>query len=251
MMPRRLHVLLAVAAVVALLGACGVPTDSEPMKIPQEAQAEIDNLAAELGAPEPAPTPIAVNFPNDGINVYFIGQENRLVAVNRNVESDTASAVLQSLLEGPTEAEREELGYSTAIDVELQVLGVDTLNATVIVDVASGSTLEALTGDEAKLAFAQMVYTLTELTPIASFQLKIDGERTGLPTDAGLNNPEEAVLRTNYLGCCAPPIEPTPTPIGTRVPVRSTATPLPATPTPDSRPTPTVGAATPVPTTDG
>lgn len=250
-MMRRLNVVVALIVMASLLASCGIPTDSEPVAIPDDQLTDL--LRGEFEVAAAAPTPVPVNFPNDeGINVYFIGQENRLVAVPRSVESETASAVLQRLLEGPTEAEREELGYSTAIDTELQILGVDTLLATVIVDVAGGSTLDSLTGDEAKLAFAQMVFTLTELNPIASFQLKVDGERKGLPTDAGLNDPEEAVLRENYAICCAPPIQPTPTPVqDSNAPVRSTPTPPPATPTPEVEPTPTVGAATPVPTADG
>jgi len=251
--PRRLHALLVVVALTLIASAvtsCGVPTDDAPVELADERLTEL--LATEFEAPAVAPTPIAVNFPNDFINVYFIGQENRLAPVRRSVESETASAVLQQLLAGPTEAERDELGYTTAIDAELRVLGVDFIEATVIVDIAGGSTLDSLTGDEAKLAFAQMVYTLTELAPIASFLLRVDGELAGLPTDAGVNDPEEAVLRINYDLCCSPPetVEPT-TVSDPDAPVRSTPTPPPATPTPtpDTRPTPTIGAATPEPTT--
>jgi len=250
-MRRLLLLVLPAIVLTSMLIGCGVPTDSAPAEIADEQLTEL--LAVEFESVASDPTPVAVNFPNDeSTNVYFIGEENRLVAVPRSVESETASAVLQTLREGPTEAEREELGYSTAIDPEMQVLGVDTRNATVIVDIAAGSTLDTLIGDEAKLAFAQMVYTLTELRPIATFLLRIDGEPTGLPTDAGLNDPQEAVLRTNYASCCAPPARATPTPVAdSDAPVRNTPTPLAPTPTPQNEPTATVFAATPIPTPDG
>lgn len=226
----RLVALLAILTTLAMtVTACGVPTDLAPEQIAAEdlpPDLQRDGVVPTEVAVDP--TPLPVNFPTNTATVYFIGEDNRLVAVERAVDAAiTKSLVLRFLLDGPTVDEREFEGFSTALDADLSVLSSDELGATVIVDVESGSTTEALTGNEAKLAWAQIVYTLTEIPKFASFRLLIDGEPQSLPTDQGVANPAEPVSRTDYQICCAPMAEDPDESVPVDVNARSTPTPIP------------------------
>lgn len=190
MRSRRLAVGLTVAAVLA--AGCGLPTDGDPQEL------ATDDLPSDLVAPaqdeDERPLPPSETVP---IDLYFdAGEETLVVATRDHPAPANLASVVRTLLEGPTEQERDD-GLSTAIPAEWTLveatLTVETGVGTV--DLDTGET--SLTGDELRRAFAQLVLTITELEGVDSIRFLANGEPTEVPIDDGTSE-DGAVTVSDY-----------------------------------------------------
>jgi spore germination protein GerM len=189
---RRTGVVLVALAV--LVGACGVSEDDEPRAIP------IENVPFDLVDPNvTGSTTAPASALTEAVPVYFISRASGqplLEPAEREVQdSQEPRARIEALLEQrPDEAETAD-GMTSSIPSETKLLSVEvTGDGTVSIDLSSD--LLAVAGQELVLAFAQLVYSATEVTGISRVQFRVDGRETNA-LDA--NGQERSVVsRTDY-----------------------------------------------------
>lgn len=241
-----LTIVLAIA--LAIAASCGVPTDGSPSLVAID---DVSGLAAPDNFAEATPTPEGTQLLTGLATVYFVNADNRLEPEQREVvlltDDERAKPILEALIVGPNEEERNILGLVTGLPDDIVILDVELKSAgSAVVNIADGSIRE-LSGDNFRIALAQIVYTMTELDGIESFRLLIDGEEQPLSTDTGITDAVAPVTRNDYAsyrpGQVAEPVDST---------VDSDADNQPLTdpdgdlvPTPEANPEPT---ATPLPT---
>jgi spore germination protein GerM len=163
-------------AAIALLGACGINTDSAPRDISGDRQQQL----AEVGRTND-------ETPAGGSRIYLVDSaaaaQNPVVrAVARNVNLE-AGALIGALLEGPTVSERARR-LRTAIPAGTALLGVDYDGPGLVTIDLSASILDAA-GDSLVTAVAQIVYTLGQLENIERVRLLVEGEERQWPTGDG------------------------------------------------------------------
>jgi spore germination protein GerM len=166
--------LALLVAIVALVAACGVPSDAAPRDIVDEA-GQVPR--------EPTPAPVGELGPK----VYFLGAETsagaeRLQPANRSV-APTPESVLNALLAGLT-VDEQARRWRTAIpgDTELHTAEVDG-EGTLVVDL-SEAFFQA-TGDFQVRAVAQVVFTGSEIEGVDRVQLLVDGQPQEWPRGDG------------------------------------------------------------------
>jgi hypothetical protein len=176
----------AAALLVAIVG-CSVRTQSEPQAIPED---DIPFGLTHDDRPEgPAAAPVGVETV-----VYLIGSDALVAAPRRASPPVTALEVLRILVEGPTDAEIAA-GIGTDLPADTAVLRVGQRDSVAIVDLGGG--VEALRTQGGINAFAQMVYTVTELPQFDRVVFRLDDRRIEVPTgDGGLTS--APVSRDDY-----------------------------------------------------
>ena len=176
-MSGRAHLIRAVTlvAVVALVGACGINTDSEPRDISGDRQQQ---LAVIGRSNDQAPVGGSRIFLVDGA-----ASQNPVVrAVAREAEPD-ADSLIRALLEGPTASERARR-LRTAIPAGTQLLEVVYDGPGRVTVDLSANILDA-SGDGLVAAVAQIVYTLSQLENVKGVLLRVEGEPRQWPTGDG------------------------------------------------------------------
>jgi hypothetical protein len=165
-----------VIAVLALLGACGVPAEEDPHAVV---------LPPPYGetATSPAPAPTTDDGPLT--KVLYLIRDGRLVPVVRPVETmPPLMDLLEDLAAGPVDAERQQ-GFTSALaagtpivdDVEL-VGGLATVALT-------ETGLEGLTGPTQQLAIAQIVCTLDAREDVTGVVFARAGQQFPVPRGDG------------------------------------------------------------------
>lgn len=153
--------------------------------------------------PEELPFPVARQPSAAGspaqsqtFTVYLV-RGNRLFAVPRRIQADlpVAEAAMRALLDGPTAAERAE-GIGSLLPPDVSVLGVSVSEALARVDL-SGEFQAPAPPELVALRVAQVVWTLTEITPVTEVAFAIDGEAVAVATEGG-NAVERPLRRTDY-----------------------------------------------------
>ena len=139
--------------------ACSISAQDHP--VPLE--------AAELPV-EPIPEEPAEGL--EGGGAVFLVADGRLQRVSRRVGGSVAAA-LDSLLEGPRETEVAR-GLRSAIPAGTALLGLRIDGDLIRVDLSEEFT--AIVGEEALLALAQLVYTVTGATSADRVVIWIEGE---------------------------------------------------------------------------
>jgi hypothetical protein len=151
---------IAAMAVVALaLSGCSIPLDDEPVIL------EGAGLPADAPAEEPAddaPEPTLV----------YLVEGDRLRAVPRPGQVSVVATVAV-LLEGPRAAE-VKVGLRSAIPAGTTVLGVSDEAGVTRVDLSEEFT--AIVGEEALLALAQLIFTVTSSASSDRVAVSIEGE---------------------------------------------------------------------------
>lgn len=183
---------LVVVTLAGLLISCGIQTDTAPQALNPDA------LPADLvGSEPPTPAPDAPEF-----IVYMVGPDEILTPVRRSVAfaaefRDQARNLLTVLFDGETDAERRA-GIETAINRSVAVQSVELADTGVaFLDLEAGSIVSGSVDDQ-ELAFAQIVFTLTELPEIDAVQFSIDDRFTSVPTDGGVSPPGVAIDRSAF-----------------------------------------------------
>ncbi|MEQ1787272.1 MAG: GerMN domain-containing protein [Acidimicrobiales bacterium] len=192
-MTRRL--LVAVLALLALAGGCGLSEDDGPQAIAPE------NLPPELLDPTPD-TSTTVPAGATTVTVYFIeqvGDRERLVAVEREVQNGTDPGDrVGALLAQPPSDEEAASGISSSITADTTLpsapVFIEARNE-IVIDLSS--EFVSIEGRELAKAFAQIVWTVTELESIDQVRFLVDGVETRA-LDAEGAEQEGAVNRAQY-----------------------------------------------------
>lgn len=153
----RKAVVLLVLALLAV--GCGLSADESPRTINSQ------DLPAELRLGQlPTPTPRPASESGPGTQQIHMVQNGRLVTVQRQIV-DTPEQLMEILLLDTFPEERAE-GIRSALDFQTRVQDIEfaELSRVVVVDLAPGSLNPS--NSEQRVAFAQIVYTLTSLDGI-------------------------------------------------------------------------------------
>lgn len=186
---RRLTALGVCLACGFAMWGCGVPDDGGPRTITESA------LPAEITDP-PTTTSTTADVATSVIDVFVL-DDARLAAVQREVVRPVeATAVLEQLLVGPSEEEREG-GLTTQLSSGWELRSVDLAGRTLVIDLGS-ETIEVLEGQTQRQAIAQIVFTATALAGIDDVLIQIGGNPRPLPTDDGEANGATPVDRDDY-----------------------------------------------------
>jgi hypothetical protein len=175
---------------VALLAACGVPTDQRPRAVQPP--------------PGPFPAPVTTSStPAAGRvseTLCFV-RDHRLVAVVRQVNAaPTVDAHLQHLLAGPTQAERDT-GLGSALPGAITAATARLSGTVAQVDVREAGD-EIGRSDEV-LAFGQMVCTLTRRRDVSAVSFARDGRPLEVPrADGSLS--QQPLTATDYTALLRP-----------------------------------------------
>jgi spore germination protein GerM len=191
---RRL--LAGLLALLALLGACGLTEDDGPKAIAPE------NLPPNLLDPNPGTsTTIAEPTGTDATSVYFLEEDRgevRLVEAQRKVadQADPGDR-LAALFAQPSEEEAAE-GIATSIPADTTLRAIPVLNEStseLVLDLSS--EFLSIEGPELPKAFAQIVWTVTDLDTVRQVRFLVDGKPIRAQ-DADGAEQDGAVSRSNY-----------------------------------------------------
>jgi hypothetical protein len=153
------RVALALLAIALLLAGCGVGTEHEAHQLD----------AAALPAPV------------DRANVYLV-EGDGLRLVPRLQASESVDGVLGLLLAGATPGETGS-GLRSAIPSGLELRSVHVIAQVATIDLDEG--FGALVGQDALLAVAEIVLTVTRLPDVAEVAISVGGRPLDLPAPAG------------------------------------------------------------------
>lgn len=183
--------LLAVAVAFVMLAGCGISVNDAPLAI-GDASLPDDLITTEL-----ADEPIVVdNLSN--LLIFMVGGDDRLVGVPRIGLSAPIGVTRQ--LELGTRTGEAEVGITTAISRSAGVASVDPVDpATGLwhVTLTEGNRV-AETQSEQVLAYAQIVYTLTELDGVDRLVFFDGEEPLAVPTNVGTAIPGQFVDRSFF-----------------------------------------------------
>jgi spore germination protein GerM len=192
---RRGLVLVVVVALLAALGACGVAENDEPHVI---AANEVPPGLLDAG---PSTSTSVASPTVQAVTVYYVIQEGeavRLQGVTREVErADRARDRLVALLTPPT-AEEARAGITSSIppDTELLETELNEADNELVIDLSD--SLFDIQGQGLRNAFAQLVWTATELPGVERVRFRADGEEFRAPDEEGVEQPG-AVSRSDYI----------------------------------------------------
>lgn len=160
-MRRRAGAVVLVALVAVASAACGVPKDSSPRAITAD--------KVPFGLLGPSTTKPGEAGASTGIlvDVWFLGG-GRLESATRTVPDIQPKTVLDALVKGV--ADGDPPGISSAIPQNTQVLAATIDNGTLLVTLSK--EIVTVSGPEQKQAFAQLVYTATEIPGVTGVQFR-------------------------------------------------------------------------------
>jgi spore germination protein GerM len=189
------HRALLVAVAVALLAACGLSENAKPQVI------DASEVPRELLAVSPSSsTTLAASPSTASATVYFLRVTDgvtHLVPVQREVADATRPGDrLIALLGAPT-AEEGAAGVISSIPSDTVLLDTDLDDTTQELTIELSRSLFDVQGEELRNAFAQLVWTATELTGIRRVRFVVDGQEYRAPDEAGIEQPG-AVTRSDY-----------------------------------------------------
>jgi spore germination protein GerM len=177
---------LGFVVVGVLAAACGVSTNGKPRPINP---AQVRDLVEASSTS----TPAANQNGTETIRLYFVCAAHIVEVTTKSQTSDPHS-VLDRLLAGPTQEDRA-LGYTTYIPPSTRLLALD-LTASGVLVLQLSKEMDALSGQSAKTAYAQLVFTATGTSDVkaVAFQTK-DNDLLAVPTDS-VN--KKTVTRSDY-----------------------------------------------------
>jgi len=207
---QRRSVLVGAIALLWVVSGCGIPLDSEPEVI------ATDDLPLSLQPPEATTSTTTTSIPTqltENVTIYLVDPgegEPDLVAVTRTIAVvdggiEIERLTLEQLLLGPTSEEQVENNLSTLLVpsgddpiavVELRRPSDDQLSVVL-------SEASAVEGGAGTVAFAQMVYTMTEFDGIERVRFLVLGpddteEFILVKTDTEEGDVDRAVSRDDY-----------------------------------------------------
>lgn len=195
--------LAGAAAALVVATSCGVPVDGAPTAFEPEQPTQV----AATPTPEPAETGL---FP-----IYLVDGNNRMQRALREVPSPpTITALINELIEEPTEQERER-NLVSLLPEETAFFAppfIDQETRTAELDFLSGTSLDTLADEALVAALAQLVWTLNESPSIDRVIIKLDGQPQSWPTDQEASTSGAPLTFADYDEFSPDFVEPTPTP---------------------------------------
>jgi spore germination protein GerM len=180
--------LAGLVASLAVLAGCGIPDDSKPREISREA------LPPELIDPSSTDTSVPNDAATRFVTLYLVQGDDTageaLVPVRREVAvpadtSELPKVVAEALITaGPEELCRADLVNALPSDVQVRSasLGEDGV---LELDLSNLGNVES---SLQRLAIAQLVFTLTDLTvpQVSAVRFSIDGAEVAVPLEGGV-----------------------------------------------------------------
>ncbi len=163
---------MAMLLVLAVAAGCGLPQDSAPRAI--------DDGSPGVGGTAPPTAPAGPTVRETVL--YFVGPE-ALVKVSRPTKAATdAVSAVTTLLAGVTDREKER-NLLSSIPPDTQLTGSRLRDGVLTLDLSA--EMNGIRGDGATQAYAQMVYTATELPDVVAVSFSIEGKPVDVQSDAG------------------------------------------------------------------
>ena len=184
---------LALVALLVLLAGCGVSADREPRAI------DPGDLPADLLDPTPSSSTTLAGS-TTAVTVYLLsrtGDETRLVAVRRKVEDANSAGDRISALLAPVSKEEQGDGLMSSIPSDTVLLDTDQIEANHELVVDLSGALFDVQGKELANAFAQIVWTVSEMAGIDQVRFRVDGEEYRAPNAEGIEQ-QGAVTKADY-----------------------------------------------------
>ncbi len=185
---------LVVAALVVLVAGCGLTENDEPRVIAS------GDLPEELVGPTPSTsTTVEASPTRTVVAIYYLVQQAtgpRLVRVAREVaDASRPRDRIAALLLPPT-GEEQASGILTSIPSDTILIDTELQDGELVVDLSR--SLFDVQGEELRNAFAQIVWTATEVESVTRVRFLVDGEEYRAPDAGGIEQPG-AVQRTDYV----------------------------------------------------
>jgi spore germination protein GerM len=180
-------------ALLVLLAGCGVSADREPRAI------DPGDLPADLLDPTPSSSTTLAGS-TTAVTVYLLsrtGDETRLVAVRRKVEDANSAGDRISALLAPVSKEEQGDGLMSSIPSDTVLLDTDQIEANHELVVDLSGALFDVQGKELANAFAQIVWTVSEMAGIDQVRFRVDGEEYRAPNAEGIEQ-QGAVTKADY-----------------------------------------------------
>lgn len=182
----RLRLLVVLAGLALVLAGCGIRPESRPTPITVPTATATPDTPGESGGPREV--------------VVYLVEDERLVAVERQVETVSLANRLGLLLAGPLPAEATQ-GVTTSVPPQsLRPVVVDATSGVAYVEATAVFT--EVVGANQLLAVAQVVWTVTEAPRTNKVSITVNGEPLEVPTDDGLSR--VPVTRDQYMSVAPP-----------------------------------------------
>jgi spore germination protein GerM len=183
-----------VLTLVATLAACGLDSETDPKDI------AIGDVPAELLDPSPSSSTSVAGVPNAAVTVYYLVLRDgltHLVPVSRAVADSASPAARVSALLNPPSADEQAAGVTTSIPAGTRLLRTELNEDERVLTIDLSSSIFDVQGAELRNAFAQLVWTATDVETVSRVQFEVDGEEYRVPDDAGVEQPS-SVGRADY-----------------------------------------------------
>ncbi len=190
---RRAASLIVALGVLLGVTGCGLRPDDQPHVI------AADDLPADLLDPNP-PTSTSAPGATSKVTVYLVlrqGDTTRLAPVTRDVAAATRAADRIKALLVPTSAGEQQLGLINSIPSDTVLLDTQLIPTSGELVVNLSGALFDVQGKELANAFAQLVWTVTELDAVRQVRFKVDGRTYRAPNADGVEQ-QGAVTRGDY-----------------------------------------------------
>ena len=191
----RLLLWCAIALGLAVgAAACGVSADDAPKAISAE------DLPPDLLDPNPPTSTTVSGSPTGSVTVYLLvrsGNTTRLAPVDREVNNPANRLELINALLTPPSADEQRLGLISSIPGDTVLLDTELVEESRELVINLSGALFDVQGRELANAFAQLVWTVTELEDVRRVRFKVDGENYRAPDAEGIEQ-EGAVTRSDY-----------------------------------------------------
>jgi hypothetical protein len=200
--PAAVVVLVTVlAAVVSLLGACGLPRSSTPVQVPA-AEVPYGLLDSATASPSPTTTP---GVPLVESNIFLVDPQQQLVAVGVQVPDGQAAPMLQTLLNrlavGPTERERAQ-GLVTDLGPGSTIVLRNISSGTATIELQT--TGQDPSPSKLPIAVGQIVLTATNVVGVDRVVFVRDGTVVPVPGPSGGAQTSEPLVAADYAAILAP-----------------------------------------------
>ena len=224
-----LAIAVGLLAALTVLSGCGLTANRRPQEIAS------DDLPVELRNPNASTSTTLGRSPaTTSITVYYLVQTDsitRLVGVPREVKDRTRPRDrIVALLAPPTPTEQSQ-GLLTSIPTGTVLLDAKVNKSGQELTLNLSRSLFDIQGEELRNAFAQLVWTATELPGVQQVRFLVAGKEFRVPDQDGIEQPG-AVSRADYATLAPVPGAPlaSTTTVPTTVPGATTVpTTVPAT----------------------
>jgi spore germination protein GerM len=187
--------ILALLLLVAVAG-CGLSANSHPQEIASA------DLPPDLATPSTSSSTSSTITPtSSSVTIYYLVQQDGVTKLH-GVARDIADATrprdrLAALLAAPT-PEEQATGVLTSIPADTLLLDSEVVEADQELVVDLSRSLFDVQGQELRNAFAQIVWTATEISGIRQVRFRVDGEDFRVPDEDGIEQ-SGAVSRSDYI----------------------------------------------------